>query len=110
MSSRTKVAVVAAMFVFTITTAQAAVECPTTSQGRALAQWGGTLYQGDPSNDVSLAPSQSNPGNRGINLWKTPDPVGINLVCRYVGGRSLMLPLTTDVRMCLQNPASFICK
>lgn len=110
MSSRTKAAAVAVVFSFTIAAAQAAVECPTTSQGHALAQWGGTLYQGDPSNDMSLAPSQSNPGNRGINLWKTPDPVGINLVCQYVGGRSLMLPLTADVRMCLQNPASFVCK
>lgn len=110
MSFRTKAAALTVAFTFTAATAQAEVGCPNTSQGHALAQWGGTLYQGDPANDMSLAPTQENPGNRGVNLWKTPEPVGITLVCRYVGGRPLMLPLTADIRSCLQNPGTFVCR
>ncbi len=73
-------------------------------------QWGGTLYQGDPADDMSLAPTHENPSNRGVNLWKTPTPVGIILVCRYAGGHRLTLPLTADVSGCTQTPGSFVCK
>ena len=110
MSSRTKAAALAAALALTVTAAQAAVECPATSEGHRMEQWGGTLYQGDPAQNMSLAPTQSNPNNRGINLWKTPDPLGIVLVCRYAGGRPLTLPLTSDVSGCVQNPGSFVCK
>ena len=111
MSYRTKAAAIAVAFSFGLSAAHAAVECPGTSQGHALEQWGGTLYQGDPVNDMSLAPSQENPGNRGVNYWKTPDPVGIILVCRYVGlPVALKLPLTPDVKGCAQNVGSFVCR
>ena len=111
MSSRTKAAVLAAAFTLASASAHAAVECPATSQGHAFARWGGTLFQGDPSNEMSLAPTAENPGGKGVNFWKTPDPVGIVLVCRYVGlSTPLTFNLTADVRACAQSVTSFTCK
>ena len=110
MSSRIKATLLAVSVSVLGGAAHAAVECPATSQGHRLAQWGGTLYQGDPADDMSLAPTHENPSNRGVNLWKTPTPVGIVLVCRYAGGRPLTLPLTADVSGCTQTPGSFVCK
>ena len=111
MSSRTRAAALAAAFTFAATSADAAVQCPAASQGHAFAQWGGTLYQGDPSDNMSLAPTSENPGGKGVNYWKTPDPVGIVLVCRYVGlNAPLVLSLTPDVRACAQSATSFVCQ
>ena len=93
-------------------TAHAAVECPAQNEGHSLARLdGGNLYQGDPSDNMLLAPSQSNPGGHGINIWKTPDPSGLVLVCRYESLRTaLVYKLPPDIRSCQQSAGSFVCK
>ena len=114
MSSRTdlRAAVLAVAVAFACGTAHAAVQCPPKSDGRSLARSdGGNLYQGDPANNILLAPTQSNPGGRRVNIWNTPDPSGIVLVCRYEGSRTpLVFNLTPDIRSCQQGAGSFSCK
>lgn len=105
-------AALALVVTFASGTAHAAVQCPPKSEGRSLARIdGGNLYQGDPADNMLLAPSQSNPGGRGVNIWNTPNPSGIVLVCRYEGSRTpLVFALTPDIRSCQQGTGSFACK
>ena len=102
-----------AVFVAASTT-HAAVECPQSNEGRPLARSdGASLFQGDPGNGMLIAPSNENPGGRGINVWNLPDPAGIVLVCRYEGLRqAVVLNLPSDVRQCRQGVAgrTFSCQ
>lgn len=114
MSSRINLgsAALALAVAFASAAAHATVQCPAKSEGRPLARMdGGNLYQGDPADNMLLAPSQSNPGGRGINVWNLPNPSGIVLVCRYEGVRTpVVLALTPEVRSCQQGAGSFACK
>ncbi len=112
MSSRTKVLAFTLVSLAVSGSVHAAVECPAKSEGRSLARMdGGSLYQGNPADNILLAPSQENPGGRGVNIWRLPDPLGIVLVCRYEGSRTpLMFNLTPDIHACLQGSGSFACK
>lgn len=111
-STSLRPAALALAVAFASGTAQAAIQCPPKSEGRPLARMdGGNLYQGNPSDNMLLAPSQSNPGGRGINVWSTPDPSGIVLVCRYEGSRTpLVFQLTPEIRSCQQSAGSFACR
>ena len=64
--------------------AYAATGCPPAQDGHRLARLdGASLYQGDPANSMLLAPTQENPGGRGVNVWTLPDARNVVLVCRY---------------------------
>ena len=116
MSSPTNLrsAALAVAVLMTASRAHAAIECPLTHEGRPLARYdGASLFQGDPGNGMLLAPSNENPGGRGINVWNLPDPAGIVLVCRYEGLRqAVVLNLPSDVRQCRQGVAgrTFSCQ
>ena len=92
--------------------AQAAVECPPLQDGHRLARLdGASLYQGDPANNMLLAPSHENPGGRGVNVWDLPEPAGIVLICRYDGSRTpVVINLPQDVHTCQQSVGAFSCK
>lgn len=115
MSSTTSRRVIAAVLLTTVSTAEAhaaVVECPAIHDGHRLARLdGGSLYQGDPADNVLLAPTNESPGGRGVNVWTLPDPVGIVLVCQYEGTRAqVVLRLSADVHTCRQSTERFSCQ
>ena len=114
MSFRTNLQSIAAAVMLALLAdgAQAAVQCPSQSQGHTLARLdGGSLFQGNPADNMLLAPSEENPGGHGVNVWNLPNPEGITLVCRYEGVPTpLMFNLTGDIHSCRQATGSFSCK
>ena len=88
--------------------AHAAVECPSSSGGHRLARMGGaSLYQGDPAARMDLAPDRQAADMRGSNVWMTPNPGELTLVCRYDGSQSpVVLRLPPGIRSCTQNLAA----
>ena len=85
--------------------AYAATGCPPAQDGHRLARLdGASLYQGDPAQNMLLAPTQENPGGRGVNIWSLPDARGVVLVCRYENQPALLvLTLPPGISSCRQD-------
>ena len=74
-----------------------------------MAQWGGTLYQGDPAENMSLAPTSptqttvastsGRPRTLWGSCWSAAMPAG-----------AADASSTADISGCVQNPGSFVCK
>lgn len=106
--------VAAAAFCLAAGAAHAAVQCPANVAGHPAARAGGaSLYLGDPSAQMDLAPDRQASDMKGSNVWQVAEPGRITLVCRYAGTQQqVVLRLTPDVRTCTQSLAvgSFSCR
>lgn len=114
MSSLTlKTIAASAMLVAASRSAHADIGCPASYQGRSLSRNdGASLYQGDPANNVLLAPDRQAQDMRGSNVWLVRDPAQVTLVCRYDGASApIVTRLAKPLSQCTQNLSvgSFSC-
>lgn len=120
MSFRTNPLVAAALIVLSFPALvnpalAAASECPAQLDGHRLRMSvGGSLYLGDPVDNMLQAPDGTHPGPNGpVNVWTFHGGSGLTLICHYDGVRKpVSLMLTADVSSCRQdvNARTFICK
>lgn len=100
MSSHMPAKVLAVLGLLTIATAaQAAVECPRSSQGHRLTTF--SLFEGDLAKQVELAPGSA-PGPNGsyVNNWPLRSSVGLVAVCRFEGAPEQRLNLPPGLSSC----------
>ena len=100
MSSHMPIKVLAVLGLLMIATAaQAAVECPRSSQGHRLTTF--SLFEGDPADLVELAPASA-PGPNGsyVNTWPLRSSAGLVAVCRFEGGPEQRIQLPTGLSSC----------
>ena len=100
MSSHMPAKVLAVLGLLTIATAaQAAVECPRSSQGHRLTTF--SLFEGDPAKQVELAPGSA-PGPNGsyVNTWPLRSSVGLVAVCRFEGAPEQRIQLPAGLSSC----------
>ena len=87
--------------------------CPDTSSGHPLSRTGtGTLFDGDPAKQMSLAPNgtKSAPGGGFMNTWRLTAGGNYILACHYAGGPDLLPPLGPAAHTCHQDRTSFVCR
>ena len=108
MSLRTKIVGCVVAISTTLGSAHAAVECPKSHEGRRPTRMNGaSLFLGEPSELMNLAPDTTAANMQGSNIWQIQDPTKITLVCRYEGIRTdVSLRLSPDIRTCTQNLAT----
>ncbi len=81
------------------TAAQAAVECPRSSQGHRLTTF--SLFEGDPAKQVELAPgSVAGPNGTYVNTWLLRSSAGLVAVCRYDGAPEQQVRLPPGLSSC----------
>ena len=100
MSSHMPAKVLAVLGLLMIATAaQAAVECPRSSQGHRLTTF--SLFEGDPAKQVELAPGSA-PGPNGsyVNTWPLRSSVGLVAVCRFEGAPAQQIGLPAGLSSC----------
>ena len=94
--------------------ALASISCPATDQGHALARAdGASLYIGDPSNNMLLAPTKQARTMAENNVWILDGTQPVTLVCQYEGTRrALARSVPAETKQCVQNLSanSFACK
>ena len=94
--------------------ALAAIGCPASDQGHALARAdGASLYIGDPSNHMLLAPTKQARTMAESNVWILDEVQPITLVCQFEGTRrALARSIPAGTKQCVQNLSanSFDCK
>lgn len=93
----------------------AAVQCPSQYQGHPLRLVdGGTIYLGDPADQMSQAPDGTRRGPNGsINTWTFRDASRMKLICRYDGTEAVVAQaLPRDTLICRQEAKirSFVCQ
>lgn len=72
--------------------------CPSEMGGRRLQAL--SVFEGNPANQVDLAPAGL-PARVGyINVWDLRSYHGLNVVCRYDGGQSNQTALPQGVKQC----------
>ena len=89
------------------------IACPATSSGRPLSRTEtGTLFDGDPAQQMSLAPngSKTGPGGSFFNTWRLQAGGNYTLACHYAEGPDLLLPLGPAAHTCQQDTKSFVCR
>ena len=81
------------------TAAHAAVECARSVQGHRLTTF--SLFDGDPSKQVELAPASKPVGQSGfINTWPLQSSAGLVAVCRYDRAPDQVIPLPAGLSVC----------
>jgi len=93
----------------------AAVQCPSQYQGHPLRLMdGGTIFLGDPTDQMSQAPDGTRRGPNGpINTWTFRDASRMQLICRYDGTDAVVAQaLPRDTLICRQEAKirSFVCQ
>lgn len=93
--------------------ALAAVQCAPSLSGHPLrTSGGGTLFDGPVHDNASLAPDGTQQ-LRGtwVNTWRLGQGQQVTLVCRYQGTQEVAAHvLPANVRLCRQDPSSFVCQ
>ena len=91
----------------------AAVQCPESLGGHSLrTSGGGTLFDGPIADNASLAPDNTQQV-RGtwVNTWRLGRSQTVTLLCRYQGTQQVQTQvLPQEVRVCRQDPSSFVCQ
>ena len=100
MSSRMPIRALAGVLLLASpTVAQAAVECPRSSQGHRLTTF--SLFEGDPAKRVELAPgSAAGPNGSYVNTWPLQSSVGLVAVCRFEGAPEQRIQLPAGLSRC----------
>ena len=92
----------------------AAIECPSTDQGHPLSRSdGASLYIGDPSNNMLIAPTKQARSMAESNVWILDGRQPVTLVCQFEGTRrALAQSIPAETRQCVQNLTanSFTCR
>ena len=100
-------------FSLLVSPAFAAIECPAADQGHRLARSdGASLYVGDPSNHMLLAPTSQARTMSENNVWILDGKQPVTLVCQFEGTRrALARSVPAETKRCVQNLTAntFVC-
>lgn len=105
MSSLIRVAAAAVAVIATTCPVLADIGCPSNFEGHRLAPMdGASLYIGDPSRNMLVAPDRENIGGKGVNGWGIANSATMTLVCAYEGGgKRLVQQLPAGLTKCVQD-------